>query len=132
MRDYQDAQLQKIRNCGPAARREVQLQANLDRQTASDSLLPVGITYATPTTGKTKLIAMLFGSLLLGCLVGVILVVLSEWSDHSLRYEGDAERLLGVPVLAALPETADLRTAPARRALSGAGASALSGPTPEG
>jgi len=78
------------------------------------------------------LIAMLFGSLLLGCLVGVILVVLSEWSDHSLRYEGDAERLLGVPVLAALPETADLRTVPARRALSGASASALPGPTHEG
>ena len=130
MRDYQDAQLQdqKLRQ----QRDGVQLQANLDRQTASDSLLPVGVTYATPTTGKTKLIAMLFGSLLLGCLVGVILVVLSEWSDHSLRYEGDAERLLGVPVLAALPETADLRTVPARRARSGASASALPGPTHEG
>lgn len=130
MRDYQDAsaQDQKLRQ----QRDQVQIQANLNRQTASDSLLPVGVTYATPTTGKTKLIAMLLGSLLLGCLVGVILVVLSEWSDHSLRYEGDAERLLGVPILAALPETAELRTAPARRALSGAGAATSPGPAHEG
>lgn len=130
MRDYQNAQAldTKLRQ----QRDQVQLQANLNRQTASDSLLPVGVTYATPTTGKTKLIAMLLGSLLLGCLVGAVLVVLSEWSDHSLRHEADAERLLGVPVLAALPESADLRTTPVRRALSGAGASALPGPAPEG
>ncbi len=130
MRDYQQAQVldQKLRQ----QRDSVKLQADLDRQTASDSLLPVGVTYATPTTGKTKLIAMLLGSLILGCLVGVILIVLSEWSDHSLRYEGDAERLLGVPILASLPEAAELRTTNARRALSGAGMSTLPGPASEG
>jgi uncharacterized protein involved in exopolysaccharide biosynthesis len=130
MRDYQEAQTQDhdLRQ----KRDLVQMQANLDRQTASDSLMPVGVTFATPTTGKTKLIAMLLGSLLLGCVVGVILVVLSEWSDHSLRHEADAERLLGVPVLAALPESADLRTTTSHRALSGAGAPALSGPASEG
>ncbi len=111
---------------------DVQLTASLDRLTASNSLMPIGVTYATPTTGKTKLIAMLLGSLLLGCVVGIILVVLSEWSDHSLRHEADAERLLGVPVLAALPESADLRTTTSHRALSGAGAPALSGPASEG
>ena len=111
---------------------DAQLDAILNKQTASGSLKAVGVIYATPTTGKTKLIAMLLGSLLLGFVVGVILIVLSEWSDHSLRHEADAERLLGVPVLAALPESADLRTATARRALSGAGASALPGPMPEG
>ncbi len=130
MRDYQDAQTQD--QALRQKRDQVQMQANLDRQTASDSLTPIGFTYATPTTGKTKLIAMLLGSLLLGCLVGVILVVLSEWSDHSLRHEVDAERLLGVPVLAALPESADLRTTTARRALSGLGAAPLPAPAPEG
>jgi len=124
--------LQDLYNALYKKQYDAQLAANLDRQTASDSLMPVGVTYATPTTGKTKLIAMLLGSLLLGCLVGVILVVLSEWSDHSLRHEADAERLLGVPVLAALPESADLRTTTARRALTSAGASALPGPAPEG
>ena len=109
----------------------LQTQADLERMSASSSLLPIGVTYAMPTTGRTKLIAMLFGSLFLGCLVGAILVVLSEWSDHSLRHEADAERLLGVPVLAALPETADLRVSPARRALSGP-ARALPEPLPEG
>ena len=122
--------LQDLYNKLTQRQQEVQLTASLDRLTASNSLMPIGVTYATPTTGKTKLIAMLLGSLLLGCLVGIILVVLSEWSDHSLRHEADAERLLGVPVLAALPESADLRTT-AHRALSGA-APALPGPAPEG
>ena len=50
--------------------------------------------------------------------IGAILIVLSEWSDHSLRHEADAERLLGVPVLASLPEAADLRTPGSGRALA--------------
>lgn len=113
-------------------RQEAHITANLDRLTASNSLMPIGVTFATPTTGKTKLIAMLFGSLILGCLVGIILIVLSEWSDHSLRHEADAERLLGVPILAALPESADLRTAAADRLLTGKGTPALPSPAPEG
>ena len=129
MRDYTEANAEDQRLRKRLG--EVQLQMHLDNATASDSLLPVGVIYAMPTTGKTKLIAMLLGSLLLGCLVGIILVVLSEWSDHSLRFEGDAERLLGVPILAALPDSSELRTS-ARRALSGAGMPALPGPAPEG
>ena len=114
--DYADAKLldQKLRE----QRDTVQLQANLDRVTASNSLLPIGVTYAAPTTGRTKLIGMLVGSLFLGALVGAILIVLSEWSDHSLRHEADTERLLGVPVLASLPETADLRTSGGPRILA--------------
>ena len=106
-------------------RREVKTKADLDRLTSTSSLLPIGITYALPTTGQTKLIGMLIGSLILGILIGCILVVLSEWADHSLRY--DAERLLGVPVLASLPETADLRSASSRLALTHAAR-----PGPEG
>lgn len=100
-------------------RREVKTKADLDRLTSTSSLTPIGVTYALPTTGRTKLIGMLVGSLVLGMLVGLILVVLSEWSDHSLRYEADAERLLGVPVLASLPDAADLRSSSSRRALPG-------------
>jgi len=116
MEGYSDAQTldQQLRH----QRDNVQLQANLDRLTASNSLLPIGVTYATPTTGRTKLIGMLFGSLLLGCLVGALLIVLIEWSDHSLRHETDAERLLGVPVLASVPEAADLRVTSRPRALA--------------
>ncbi len=115
-RNYSESlvQYQKLRE----QRDTVQLQANLDRVTASNSLNPIGVTYATPTTGRTKLIAMLLGSLFLGALVGAILIVLSEWSDHSLRHEADTERLLGVPVLASLPETADLRTSGGPRVLA--------------
>ena len=121
VRDYQI--LQDEYNDFKKRRHTLQVQADLDRMSASSSLLPIGVTYALPTTGRTKLIAMLFGSLFLGCLVGCILVILSEWADHSLRHEADAERLLGVPILAALPEAADLRAAPARRALTGPGRS---------
>jgi uncharacterized protein involved in exopolysaccharide biosynthesis len=123
-RDYSDAQLldHKLRE----QRNAVQLQANLDRVTASNSLLPIGVTYAAPTTGRIKLIGMLLGSLFLGALVGVILIVLSEWSDHSLRHESDTERLLGVPVLASVPEAADLRTSGGPRVL--AALAAESGP----
>ncbi len=115
-RDYADAQAldQKLRS----QRDSVQLQANLDQLTASNSLLPIGVTYASPTTGRTKLIGMLIGSLFLGCLVGAILCILSEWSDHSLRQEADAERLLGVPVLASLPETSGAKTLPDTRLLT--------------
>lgn len=99
-------------------RREVKTKADLDRLTSKSSLTPIGVTYALPTTGRTKLIGMLIGSLILGMLVGLILVVLSEWGDNSLRYEADAERLLGVPVLASLPDAADLRSSTSRRALT--------------
>ena len=108
-------------------RREVKTKADLDRLTSTSSLLPIGVTYALPTTGRTKLIGMLIGSLILGMLVGFILVVLSEWADHSLRYEADAERLLGIPVLASLPDAADLRPSSSRRALTHAAR-----PGPEG
>ena len=111
-------------------RQDMDMQASLDQVSASSSLVPVGITDALPTTGRTKMIGMLFGSLLLGVLVGVILIVVSEWSDHSLRYEADAERLLGVPVLASLPEAAGLRTRTAP-ALSG-GPKPLPHPLAEG
>lgn len=107
-RDYSDllAHDHKLRE----QRNAVQLQANLDRLTASNSLVPVGVTYASPTTGRTKLIEMLIGSLFLGALIGAILIVLSDWSDHSLRHELDTERLLGVPVLASIAESVEIRT----------------------
>ena len=129
-RDYSSSQ--DLYNTLIKKRQDVQIAANLNRLTASNNLLPIGVTFATPTTGKTKLIAMLFGSILLGCLVGGVLIMLSEWSDHSLRYEADTERLLGVPVLAMLPESDDLRTKETRRALSGGKTAALLGTTAEG
>ncbi len=113
-------------------REQAKQQASLIHLTASSSLLPIGVTYALPTTGKTKLIAMLLGSIVLGSLVGFLLIVLSEWSDHSLRHETDAERLLGVPILAALPESSSLLVNAPRRALTGGNKRALTGPAPEG
>jgi len=129
-RDY--ATLQESEHRLQQQREQANQQAKLTRLTASSSLEPIGVTYALPTTGKTKLIAMLLGSLLLGSLVGSLLIVLYEWSDHSLRHETDAERLLGVPILAALPEAPSLLVAAPRRLLSGREKRALTGPAPEG
>jgi len=129
LRDYQ--YLQERYNDFQKRRGDLQTQAALDHVSISSSITAITQPYALPTTGRTKLIAMLLGSIFLGCLVGAILIVLSEWSDHSLRDESDAERLLGVPVLAALPETAALRINLSRRALTG-GAAALPESAPEG
>lgn len=113
-------------------REQARMQERLKQVTASNSLKEIGVNYAQPTTGKTKMIAMLLGSLLLGSLVGSLLIVLSEWSDHSLRHETDAERLLGVPILAALPETASLLVVAPRRLFGGKENRALTGPPQEG
>lgn len=84
--------------------------------------------YSQPVLGTTKKAVMLLGSLILGMIVGMVLVVLSEWADRSVRYEGDAEHLLGVPVLAMLPETAELRYLPAPHGSRRNGSRALPDP----
>ncbi|MBV9852385.1 MAG: hypothetical protein JO250_22195 [Armatimonadetes bacterium] len=93
-------------------REQVQMEGNLARVSASSSLSPIGYIHAEPTTGRTKMIVMFVGSLVLGLIIGLVLVVLSEWADRSLRYGTDAERALGVPVLAVVPDAADLRLPP--------------------
>ena len=94
-------------------REQARLKANLDRATALSTLIKVGTVYATPTATKTKQAIMLIGSLFLGLVVGGIVVVLSEWTDPTIRYAADAERLLELPVLAAVPETKEFRLAAA-------------------
>ena len=105
-------------------REQVKVKGALDKVSASSLLTPLGQIYAEPTTGHSKMLALMAGSVVLGALVGILLIILSEWGDPSLRYEADAERLLGVPVLAVLPDTPALRFAtlpapPRRRALTG-------------
>lgn len=89
-------------------REQAQLKGSLDKVTASSSLSPIGAVYAEPTASSTKRLIMLVGSILLGLIVGIIAIVLSEWSDRSLRYARDTERLLGVPVLGTVPDAKTL------------------------
>ena len=90
-------------------REQVKVKGDLDKVSASSLLTPLGQIYAEPTTGHSKMVLLMAGSVVLGIIVGLILIVLSEWGDQSLRTEADAERALGVPVLAMLPDTAALK-----------------------
>ena len=61
------------------------------------------------STSLKKVIMLYVGGIFLALLVGIGLVVLSEWLDRSLRDPLDTQRALGVAVLAVLPETPALR-----------------------
>jgi len=87
-----------------ARKEQAQLKGNLDKVSASSMLLPIGAVFAEPTTGKNKFIGMIAGAIFLGIIVGIIAIVMSEWTDRSLRYSSDTERILGVPVLGIIPE----------------------------
>jgi len=105
-------------------REEVKMQADLDRVSSSSALQRIGWIYATPTLSATKLSLFIIGSIVLGLIVGILGVVFGEWADRTLRYPADAERMLGVPVLAVIEETSNLKTlgAPSgRRLLTGGG-----------
>ncbi len=120
-RDYSVIQAQY--NTLLQRREQVQMEGNLARVSASSSLSPIGYIHADATTGRVKLIAMFAGSLVLGLIVGLVLVVLCEWADQSLRYGTDAAHLLGVPVLAVVPDDAHLRVIPIGTGAHGGGGS---------
>ena len=84
-------------------REQSQQRAHIARITATTSLVPLNRVVAESTMGaKKKLITGLIG-VALGTFLGLLLILLREWADPTLRYESDAQRLLGVPVLASLP-----------------------------
>ncbi len=88
------------------------LQGQVAAVEATSALQNISNVDAQPMTGRAKALEMFVGSIILGLIAAVLMVVLSEWADQSLRYESDAERLLGVPVLALLPDSRDLRYLP--------------------
>ena len=85
-------------------REEAEIQGDLRAITAPTTLDRIGTVMAQWATTKKKLALMVAGSILLGLVLAVTVVILSEWIDPSLRYAEDAERLFGVPALVLLPE----------------------------
>ena len=84
-------------------REQSQQRAHIARINATTSLVPMNRVVAESTMGaKKKLVTGLIG-IALGTFLGLLLILLREWADPTLRYETDAQRLLGVPVLASLP-----------------------------
>jgi uncharacterized protein involved in exopolysaccharide biosynthesis len=84
-------------------REQANLKAKLDRVAATATLTPYGVVHAKTTAGAKKTLLLAIAAMVTGLAVGVGMIVLGEWMDPSLRYDGDAERYLGVPVLASLP-----------------------------
>jgi len=93
-------------------REEAEIQGDLQAVTAPVVLDRIGAVIAGWATSKKKLALMGLGSIALGLALALLVVILIEWLDTSLRYEEDAERLLGIPVLLTLPEINPLRLQP--------------------
>lgn len=89
-------------------RQDVEMQGDIDRVSASATLTPIGAIYAAPSMTHSKAAAIVAGGVVLGLVVATLALILNEWGDRSLRYPADAQRLIGVPVLASVPETGAL------------------------
>lgn len=87
-----------------AQREQVRLKGEIANVAAQSSLRPLGMVYAEPSTGKKKALMIVFAGCLLALLTSVGLVFLAEWTDPTLRYEEDAEHLIGLPVLGSISE----------------------------
>jgi uncharacterized protein involved in exopolysaccharide biosynthesis len=90
-------------------RQQAELKANVERVTASSTLIVQNPVYAEEAISRSKKMIMIVGSILLGLIIGFGVIILREWMDPSFRYEADAAQLLGVPILAGLPESSDFR-----------------------
>lgn len=101
-------------------RQQAELKANVERVTASSTLIVQNPVFAEEAMSRSKKAIMLVGSILLGLIIGFGVIILREWTDSSLRYEVDAAKTLGVPVLAGLPESDNLRFSLISRSQQGA------------
>ncbi len=85
-------------------REQAQQRAHIARINATTALIPMNRVAAEATMGAKKKLMTLGIGIALGLFLGLLLIVLREWADPTLRYESDTERLLGAPVLASLPD----------------------------
>ncbi|HEV8573174.1 MAG TPA: hypothetical protein VGR43_00560 [Dehalococcoidia bacterium] len=95
-------------------REDARMKANLDKVSARSTLRRIGVIFARPTLDKKKKLVFLAAGLFLGLVVGIAMVFLSEWTDHSLRYAFDAERVLRLPVLVNVADSKELRCLPGK------------------
>ena len=99
---------------------DAKLKAKIDKVAAQSKLIPVGTIYAQSGSSKAKTMLLGVGAIFVGLLIGVGLVIFSEWTDPTLRYGADVERILELPLLGETPDTAALDQAGiGRRALRG-------------
>ncbi|MDX1934506.1 MAG: hypothetical protein SFU56_18050 [Capsulimonadales bacterium] len=84
------------------------IQAGKEKRVGRATLQALGVVRAESTAGLKKTLISLIIACVLGLVVGGLTIITSEWLDTSLRYAGDAEAVLEVPVLACLPEAREL------------------------
>lgn len=92
-----------------ARKMKAELQTGQEKQVGLSELQKLGVVRSEATSSRKKLILLMVGACILGLILGAVAVVVSEWLDPTIRYSSDAQGLLGVPVLAALPDARDLR-----------------------
>ncbi|MGC4042941.1 MAG: hypothetical protein QM758_03985 [Armatimonas sp.] len=85
-------------------REQAQQRAHIAKINATTALIPMNKVVSEATMGMKKKVMTLGIGVGLGLFLGLLLIILREWADPTLRYEADTERLLGSPVLASLPE----------------------------
>ena len=93
-------------------KQQAQIKKDLGEVTAASQFNSMNLVAAETTANLKKKVITIVGALALGLFLGLILVIIREWMDPSIRYEVDIERLLGVPVLVSLPESNHLRFKP--------------------
>ena len=92
-------------------REQARQKSHIARITATTSLVPMNRVLAESTMGSKKKLMTGMTGIGLGIFLGLLLILLREWADPTLRYETDVERLLGVPVLASLPRSREKKRA---------------------
>ena len=99
----------------------VQMNSSVDSLNARAALEEIGTIYAEPTANAMKVAAMFAGSVVAGFICAFVLVVFSEWADPTIRYEGEVQSLMGIPVMASIADSPDLRALPTPASSSSGG-----------
>ncbi|HEY3329957.1 MAG TPA: hypothetical protein VGK19_08060 [Capsulimonadaceae bacterium] len=83
---------------------QARMNEQINRRQVTDQYQILLTQQPTSVTKGKKAIMLYVGGFFIAMMIGIGLVLLSEWMDRSLRDPIDAQNALGVPVLALLPE----------------------------
>jgi polysaccharide chain length determinant protein (PEP-CTERM system associated) len=88
---------------------EAQINEQLNLRQAASAYTVLQTSPPVSSQGLSKILMMFIGGVFLALVIGISLVMLSEFLDRSIRDPLDAQRILGMPILAVLPDSPILR-----------------------